>query len=145
MKLMKWNEWFFKSMKFRRWKIWIVNIFDCFFSVQPMYHAQEVTWKTWTNDIKCLLLKSLFNEHSLNGNDSGPSHQSVSLIFSMYNTHITNKRTDVWSRDFVIWKVDSGQWSRRDCEIELWATFEAPFLKFLCTKNWFKFWEPFRI
>ena len=72
-------------MKFRRWKIWIVNIFDCFFSVQPMYHAQEVTWKTWTNDIKCLLLKSLFNEHSLNGNDLGPSHQSVSLIFKMYS------------------------------------------------------------
>ena len=62
-------------------------LFFVLFSVQPLYAAQEVTWKTWTNDIKMLLLKSLFNEHSLNGNDSGPSHQSVSLIFKMYNVH----------------------------------------------------------
>jgi len=50
-----------------------------------MYHAQEVTWKTWTNDIKCLLLKSLFNEHSLNGNDSGPSHQSIRATREILN------------------------------------------------------------
>jgi len=49
------------------------------------YAAQEVTWKTWTNDIKMLLLKSLFNEHSLNGNDSGPSHQSIRATREILN------------------------------------------------------------
>ena len=34
---------------------------------------------------------------------------------------ITDKRTDVWSRDFIIWKINSGlwsQWSGLDCEIK---------------------------
>ena len=31
--------------------------------------------------------------------------------------HNTDKRTDLWSRDFIIWKINSGLWSGLDCEI----------------------------
>ena len=62
----------------------------------------------------------------------------ISVRWNYYIT-ATNKRTDVWSRNFIIWKINCGLRSWLDCEIKvsgrLWATFEACFL---WTKNWFK-------
>ena len=49
------------------------------------------------------------------------------------SSHIrfTDKRTDVWSRDFIIWKINSGLWSWLDCEIKgsgpIMSNFWGPF------------------
>ena len=29
----------------------------------------------------------------------------------VWNHRTTDKRTDVWSRDFILWKINSGQWA----------------------------------
>ena len=47
----------------------------------------------------------------------------------------TDKRIDVWSWDFIIWKIDYGLWSGLDCENKqglgrLWETFETFFLRY---------------
>ena len=32
-------------------------------------------------------------------------------LYSISSATTTDKRTDVWSRDFIIWKINSGQWA----------------------------------
>ena len=36
---------------------------------------------------------------------------SVSMWHPNRRAQITDKRTDVWSQDFIIWKTNSGQWA----------------------------------
>ena len=47
---------------------------------------------------------------------------------------ITDKRTNVWSRDFMICKINSGLWSGLDCEIkgpgQIMSNFWGPFFHF---------------
>ena len=57
----------------------------------------------------------------------------------------TDKRTDVWSRDFIIWKINSGLWAVVQDGLwkkevgQLWATFEACYFTFLWPKKYVKF------
>ena len=43
----------------------------------------------------------------------------------------TDKRTDVWSRDFIVWKIDSGL----DCEIKGSEPIMSNFLKVFMDKK----------
>jgi hypothetical protein len=50
---------------------------------------------------------------------------------------ITDKRTDVWFRDFIIWKINSGLWAVVWAGLwnkRVWADYEQ-LLKFLWTKK----------
>ena len=48
----------------------------------------------------------------------------------------TDKRTDVWSRDFIIWKINSGLWAGLDCEKK----------KIWIIRNYFRiFWRHCRV
>ena len=72
-----------------------------------------------------------------------------SILLLVWNTvGATNKRTDVWSRDFIIWKINSGLravvwaglWNKRVWTLgRLWATFEAIFFAFLGSKFFLRF------
>ena len=35
----------------------------------------------------------------------------VELQFCTSSVHVTDKRTDVWSRNFMIWKINFGLWA----------------------------------
>ena len=59
----------------------------------------------------------------------------ISLVVSVRSTETTDKRTDVWSRDFMIWKINLG--FGLDCGIK--ATFEARFSNSLGSKKIYKF------
>ena len=55
-------------------------------------------------------------------------------------TDITDKRTNVWCRDFMIWKIIFGMWAVGWTEGKkgpgwLWAAFEARFFTFLGSKK----------
>ena len=68
--------------------------------------------------------------------------KKIKLALVWMSNICTDKRTDVWSWDFIIWKIDlafwavvwAGLWNKR-----VWADFEAHFLKFMWTKNEFDF------
>ena len=59
----------------------------------------------------------------------------ISLVVSVRSTETTDKRTDVWSRDFMIWEINLG--FGLDCGIK--ATFEARFSNSLGSKKIYKF------
>ena len=51
---------------------------------------------------------------------------NMHIIFDITNT-TTDKRTDVWSRDFIMWKINSGLWAvawARLWEKRVWADYE---------------------
>ena len=51
----------------------------------------------------------------------------------------TDTRTDIWSRDFIIWKINSGLWSGLNCEIKgsgpIMSKFWGPFFHFFGVKK----------
>ena len=66
----------------------------------------------------------------------------------------TDKRTDVWSRDFIIWKINSGLWAVVSAELwnkgfgpimsNFWGQFFKVFMdKKLCNLKFF--WKYFRV
>ena len=64
----------------------------------------------------------------------------------------TDKRTDVWSQDFIKWKIDYGLWavwSGLDCKIKgsgwLWATFGPVFSLFHGQKKFSFIWKRYRV
>ena len=49
------------------------------------------------------------------------------MSIKMMDIHYTDKRTDVWSRDFMIWKVNFGLWAVAWAglwEKRVWADYE---------------------
>ena len=62
-----------------------------------------------------VLITNLCGEHILLEKFQFRQKYDVSTVW------FTDKRTDDWSRDFIIWKINSGlwsQWSGLDCEIK---------------------------
>ena len=68
-------------------------------------------------------------------------------LVSFFHTgvYFTDKRTDVWSRDFIIWRINSGLWAvglgwtvKEKGLGRLWATFLACFFTFSGSKKNFK-------
>ena len=63
------------------------------------------------------------------------------------NVRYTDKRTDVWSRDFIIWKINSGLWAAGLDSGKKWSgpimsNFWGPFFHFFGVKKCFlKFFE----
>ena len=71
------------------------------------------------------------------------SFESIPSYWTIWNT---DKRTDVWSRDFIIWKINSGLWAVVWAGLwnkRVWATFEACF--FIDKKKLIFFWKYFRV
>ena len=68
------------------------------------------TFKTMCNNINCVW-----------------SHFYKMLVVLKYHRRLTDKRTDVWSRDFMIWKVNFGLWAvawAGLCNKGVWANYE---------------------
>ena len=74
-------------------------------------------------------------------------------LYSISSATTTDKRTDVWSRDFIIWKINSGQWAVVWAGLwnkRVWADYEQflrPFfLSFYVQKINLKFvWKYLRV
>ena len=53
----------------------------------------------------------------------------------------TDKRPDVWSRDFILWKINFGLWPGLDCGIKgsglIMSNFWGQFFHFFGVKNFF--------
>ena len=71
----------------------------------------------------------------------------------MYRHYTTDKRTDVWSLELIMGKINSGLWgvAWADCEIKgsgpIMSSFWGPFLKVFMDKklNSRFFWKYFRV
>ena len=60
---------------------------------------------------------------------------------------ITDKRTDVWSRDFIIWKINSGLWSVVWAGLwnkRVWADYERILRAFFSCPHWI-FFDPEKV
>ena len=61
------------------------------------------------------------------------------LLILNWTIHVTDKRTDVRSRDFMIWKINYGLWSGLDCEIKgfgpIMSNFWGQFFKVFMDKK----------
>ena len=40
-----------------------------------------------------------------------PLQFGIKIVLRMKSIYFTDKRTDVWSREFIIWKINSGKWA----------------------------------
>ena len=71
-------------------------------------------------------------------------HLNLTYILS------TDKRTDVWSRDFIIWKINSGLWAVVWDGLwnkRVWADYEQ-LLRPVFSRFWgqkFFFWKPYSV
>ena len=79
----------------------------------------------------------------------GPWLLWISVVrFSLVHNQLvaTDKRTDVWSRDFIIWRINSGLWAvGLGCEIKgsgpIMSNVFGPFFHFFGVKIFFLPWK----